>query len=204
METLTLVIFGYLVGSISFAYIFSRIFKGIDIRTVGDHNAGTANVIRHVGLWAGILTVIFDIGKGIAVVLIARYFTDYIVTVYLCGAVAVIGHAFPIFYGFKGGRGVATTIGIFLALMPFPTLTLLVLIGIIVFITGSMNLAVTSLFVPLLILNLLIREDFLLSFYILFLGCLLWLFSLVLDKRLSIEEREEGLHLNLRHLNKAP
>ena len=110
----------YLVGSISFAIIFSKKFAGFDVREKGSNNAGTTNVLRTVGKRAAILTLICDILKGVIAILFAilanKIWKDANLEAlkYLAGLMAIIGHTFPIYYGFKGGKGVATSLGVIL------------------------------------------------------------------------------------------
>ncbi len=110
----------YLIGSINFAIIFSKKFAGFDVREKGSKNAGTTNVLRTVGKKAAVLTLICDILKGVVSVLLAMLAayiwkeTDTEVLKYLAGLFAIIGHTWPVYYGFKGGKGVATSLGVLL------------------------------------------------------------------------------------------
>lgn len=114
----------YLIGSINFAIIFSKKFAGFDLRERGSKNAGTTNVLRTVGKKAAILTLICDILKGVVSVLLAMLVakiwteTDLEILKYLAGLMAIIGHTYPIYYGFKGGKGVATSLGVLLIVNP--------------------------------------------------------------------------------------
>jgi acyl phosphate:glycerol-3-phosphate acyltransferase len=112
----------YLLGSISFAVLLVRIRTGKDIRTEGSGNAGATNVLRSHGKALGILVGILDIAKGSAGVLLVRLVTADPRPAAAAGVAAILGHVFPIFYGFRGGKGVATAVGAFLALAPVPTL----------------------------------------------------------------------------------
>ena len=112
------IVCGYLLGSIPSAYLAARIKKGIDIRNVGSRTVGALNVYYEVGLAAGILVLLVDIGKGIAAVLLARWLGVDLVFQLLAGLAAVLGHIFPVFLKFHGGRGGATTIGVLLILLP--------------------------------------------------------------------------------------
>lgn len=111
----------YLCGSINFAYIITKMAVNVDIRKVGSNNPGTTNVLRIAGKWPAIFTLILDAFKGFVVVFFAIYINDsFSYSIIVCFAV-LLGHIFPIFFGFKGGKGVATGLGVFLALMPMPT-----------------------------------------------------------------------------------
>lgn len=117
-------IIAYLIGSVNFSVIFSKKFAGFDVREKGSNNAGTTNVLRTVGKKAAALTLICDILKGVVAVLIAMLAaniweeTDAELLKYLAGLMAIIGHTFPVYYGFKGGKGVATSLGVLLVVNP--------------------------------------------------------------------------------------
>lgn len=114
------IIGAYLLGSIPAAYIAGRLRKGIDIRQVGSRNMGAMNVFYRVGVVSGLLVLAVDIGKGAAAVLLARWLLDVSQPfVMLAGATAVIGHSFPVWLRFRGGKGGATVIGVLFFLMPW-------------------------------------------------------------------------------------
>jgi len=123
-------IIGYLLGSIPTAYIVSRIRKDTDIRTIGSGNMGGANVMREIGTHEGVLVGLFDIAKGAGAILIAQALNVSELWIFGAGFAAVLGHNFPVFAGFRGGRGSATIIGIFLVLAPAATLVTLVVVAI--------------------------------------------------------------------------
>lgn len=116
-----LILVSYLVGAIPFGLLLSK-GSGIDIRTQGSKNIGATNVSRLLGKKLGILTLLADIAKGFLPMFIAgHYFVDLPdknVVIGLCGAATVTGHMFPVYLGFKGGKGVATGLGVFLYLTP--------------------------------------------------------------------------------------
>lgn len=113
-------IIAYAIGSISFSVIFSKKIAGFDVREKGSGNAGSTNVLRTVGKKAAALTLICDILKGIVAILIAILIgnivkdIDKALLVQIAAIAVVIGHTFPIFFGFKGGKGVATSLGVLL------------------------------------------------------------------------------------------
>lgn len=119
-------IFAYLIGSIPTGYVLGRL-AGVDVREVGSGNIGATNVARTVGKWRGITTLIGDAAKGFipayAAVLLGLSPIETAVT----GVAAVMGHLFPVFLKFKGGKGVATAVGVLLALAPLATFILLVI-----------------------------------------------------------------------------
>jgi glycerol-3-phosphate acyltransferase PlsY len=123
LDILSIVI-GYLLGSIPTAYIVSRRRKGVDIRQVGSRNMGGGNVMREIGVWEGAFVGIADVAKGVGAILIARALNVNGSELWVFGAgfAALVGHNFPLFVGFRGGRGSATFIGIFLVLAPGATL----------------------------------------------------------------------------------
>ena len=113
-------IIAYLIGSINFSIIISKKVAGFDVRQKGSGNAGTTNVLRSVGKKAALITLICDILKGVVAIGIALLVgnivqnVDKALLVQLAGIFVVVGHTFPIFFGFKGGRGIATSLGILL------------------------------------------------------------------------------------------
>ena len=116
------IVLGYLMGSVNFAMIYSWLFSHKDIREMGSGNAGMTNVMRSVGVLPGILTFLGDFLKGIGAVLVGRYLIYAFIqpvgiiipeyTSIFCGMACQLGHIFPVFYGFRGGKSVATSIGI--------------------------------------------------------------------------------------------
>ena len=113
-------IIAYAIGSISFSVIFSKKIAGFDVREKGSGNAGSTNVLRTVGKKAAALTLICDILKGVVAILIAVLVgnivkdIDRALLVQIASIAVVVGHTFPIFFGFKGGKGVATSLGVLL------------------------------------------------------------------------------------------
>jgi glycerol-3-phosphate acyltransferase PlsY len=113
---------GYLFGSLPFGYWVPRAVAGVDIRTVGSGNTGATNVWRALGFKLGLSVALLDMAKGAAAALVARWLADDLTAV-LAGVAAMVGHYRPIFLGLaKGGKMVATTGGVGLALAPFATL----------------------------------------------------------------------------------
>ena len=137
---------GYLLGSINFAIIICKRIAGIDIRDKGSKNAGSTNVLRTVGKKAAAMTLICDILKGVVAVLIAMLAawiwddSDPETLKYLAALMAIIGHTFPIYYGFRGGKGVATSLGAMLVVHPQIGLICLVFALIIIIATRWVSL----------------------------------------------------------------
>jgi glycerol-3-phosphate acyltransferase PlsY len=115
-------VISYLLGSISFSYLFGKLLKGIDIRQHGSGNAGATNTLRVLGVGPGITVLLLDVVKGIVAVLLIRMFTDNQWLHVLAGVAAIVGHNWPIYFGFKGGKGIATTIGVTATLISLPAL----------------------------------------------------------------------------------
>jgi glycerol-3-phosphate acyltransferase PlsY len=112
------VICGYIFGSFPSACIAGHLRKGVDIREVGSRNMGAMNVIYEVGIPEGILVLLIDVGKGIGAIILARWMGATMIIQLCAGAAAIIGHCFPLFLKFRGGKGGATSLGILLFLMP--------------------------------------------------------------------------------------
>ena len=113
-------VIAYLIGSINFSIILSKKMAGFDIREKGSGNAGTTNMLRSVGKKAAVITLICDILKGVVSILIAVLVgkiiknLDNALLVQLAGIFVIIGHTFPVFFKFKGGKGIATALGVLL------------------------------------------------------------------------------------------
>ena len=122
----------YLIGSVNFSVIISRRIAGFDVRERGSGNAGTTNMLRSVGKGPAALTLILDIAKGLVAILIAFLIgkiadeANAAILVQLAGFFVVLGHTFPVFFGFKGGKGVATSLGVLLFINPLIGLICLV------------------------------------------------------------------------------
>lgn len=120
MEYIIIAIIAYLIGSINFSILISKKKAGYDIRQKGSGNAGTTNMLRNLGKKYAAITLICDVLKGVVAIVIAIIVgnilgdTNKALLVQIAGVAVVIGHTFPIFFGFKGGKGVATSLGILL------------------------------------------------------------------------------------------
>jgi glycerol-3-phosphate acyltransferase PlsY len=121
------VIASYLIGAVPFGLIFSRLFSNVDVRTIGSGNIGATNVLRASGKKAAVLTLLADALKGFLPVIIVQHLFNSDVTTVLSGAAAVLGHNFPVYLKFKGGKGVATSFGVVLAVSPWIGLVALLL-----------------------------------------------------------------------------
>ncbi len=112
------IILSYLIGAVPFGLIFAKALVGVDVRTVGSGNIGATNVLRAGGKTAAVLTLLADGLKGALPVLAVRYLFHEDYSTALAGAAAILGHNFPVYLGFKGGKGVATSFGVVLATTP--------------------------------------------------------------------------------------
>lgn len=140
------IILSYLVGSIPTSIVISKLVRGIDIRNYGSGNAGGSNVFRVLGWKWGILTILLDALKGaIAVIVVARFyldrfpfsnatpFDDFTLVQIICGVAAVIGHVWTLFAGFKGGKGIATGLGVLIMIV---TIDMALALGIFFLVVG--------------------------------------------------------------------
>ena len=121
-EYIVVSLFAYFIGSVSFSVIFSKKFAGFDVREKGSNNAGATNVLRTAGTKLAILTLLCDVLKGVVAILLAVIAGKIWKEVnsellkYLAGFFAILGHTFPIFFQFRGGKGVATALGVLITL----------------------------------------------------------------------------------------
>jgi len=169
-------IVAYLIGSINFGVIIGKHFSGVDVREEGSKSSGATNVLRTVGKEAAIATLVCDALKGVASVLIAllagviaKKSTDPAILVQIAALFVVLGHTFPVFFNFRGGKGVATSLGVMLLLnwqIAFICLTFaLILMGL----TRMVSLGSVSGAILFAVLTLFIRENYLVEGnYILF------------------------------------
>ncbi|MGA9994985.1 MAG: glycerol-3-phosphate 1-O-acyltransferase PlsY [Pyrinomonadaceae bacterium] len=121
-----ILVLAYLLGSIPFGYLIVRAKEGADVRETGSGGTGATNVTRRAGKFAGIVTLLLDAAKGAAAVVLARWLLtpDFGVNWFVAAAaiLALLGHIFPVWLGFRGGKGVATGVGIFLCFAPLALL----------------------------------------------------------------------------------
>ena len=152
-----LVIAAYLIGSIPFSYLVARLAKGTDIRHEGSHNVGATNVIRTAGKVPGVIALLLDLAKGYAAVEMARWIVSgpdwpfaapsssplhsRELWIALAGLIAVLGHMFPVWLRFHGGKGVASATGVFLALDPRVVVAGAIVFLIVILVTRFVSLA---------------------------------------------------------------
>lgn len=114
------ILLGYLAGSVPFAFLLAR-RRGIDVRVAGSGNVGAANVLRTTGPWRGVIVMSLDVAKGVGAVAIAHLLSGGTALIALTGAAAIVGHVYPVWLRFHGGKGVAVAAGVFTMLSPGAT-----------------------------------------------------------------------------------
>ncbi len=131
MKDIIIVLICYLIGNISFSFLLTKLKLKKDIREFGSGNAGTTNVLRVLGKKYAVMVLIGDVLKGVVAVLIGKFFGSSQIVTILCGLAVVIGHNWPALMNFRGGKGIATSIGVFLMYDPIVAL-ICIAIGIII------------------------------------------------------------------------
>jgi glycerol-3-phosphate acyltransferase PlsY len=139
MNYILLAIIAYFIGNISFAYILGKILTKKDVRDYGSGNAGTTNAIRAFGKKIGVMVFIGDVLKGVVAVIIGRSFGGQ-TGAYIAGAFAIIGHNWPVLLNFRGGKGVATTVGVMLFVNLYLTLICVVFGVLVIIFTRTVSL----------------------------------------------------------------
>jgi acyl phosphate:glycerol-3-phosphate acyltransferase len=122
LTDLVLILLVYLLGSLSFGLLMARMYGGADLRRSGSGNIGATNVARTLGKTAGILTLLGDGAKGLVAVVLAQAWGQASILPAVAACVVVLGHMFPLYHGFRGGKGVATALGALLPTLPLPLL----------------------------------------------------------------------------------
>ena len=190
-------IIAYFIGSISFSVIFSRKFAGFDVREKGSKNAGSTNVLRTVGKKVALITLICDILKGIVSILIAYIVSKFYkevngaILVQLAGFFAVLGHTFPIFFEFRGGKGVATALGVLMLCNWQIGLICLVFALVLMFITRMVSLGSIMAAILFPVLTIFITSNYLVEGnYIVFGICMALL--IVFNHRANLKRIIDG------------
>jgi len=162
-------ILAYAIGSINFSVLISRKMAGFDVREKGSGNAGTTNVLRSVGVKAAIITLVCDILKGIVAVLMAFLIgkmtqtADRALLIQLAGILVIVGHTFPIFFEFKGGKGIATALGVLLITNWKIGLICLVFALVLIIITRMVSVGSISSAILFPVLTLFMGESFIVA-----------------------------------------
>ena len=129
MAVLAFIFVGYLLGSVPFGVMIGKIFKGVDVRDYGSGSSGMTNVMRTVGVRAGALVMLLDMAKSVVAILLARAFTDSQGAEVAAAVAAIVGHTWPVFAGFKGGKGITPGLSALFVLSPVSGLVT-VLVGV--------------------------------------------------------------------------
>ncbi len=164
-------VIAYAIGSVNFSIIISKKVAGFDVREKGSGNAGTTNMLRSVGKGAAALTLILDIAKGLIAIFVA-FLVGKIATeanpailVQLAGFFVVVGHTFPVFFGFKGGKGVATSLGVLLLINPMIGGICLVFALVVMAVTRMVSLGSMMAAVLFPVLTIFIKDGYLVDGY---------------------------------------
>ena len=155
----------YLLGSVPFAYLAGRLIKGQDLRQEGDRNPGANNAYRIIGPRVGVIVGALDVAKGAGAVLIAREIAGTTEAAMAAGLAVVAGHNWPIFLKLKGGRGAASAVGVFLALVPYVAMPLCAVGFIVLKLLKSTTAAVAIIMVPMALLVWLVLSEPMLAVY---------------------------------------
>lgn len=164
-------VIAYAIGSVNFSVILSKKIAGFDVREKGSGNAGTTNMLRSVGKGAAALTLILDIAKGLVAILIAMLIgkiateANPAILVQLAGFFAVLGHTFPVFFGFKGGKGVATSLGVLLLINPLVGVICLVFALVVMAFTRMVSLGSIMAAILFPVLTLFIKDGYITDGY---------------------------------------
>ena len=184
-------VIAYLIGSISFSVIISKKVAGFDVREKGSKNAGATNVLRTVGKKAGAMTLLCDLLKGVVAMLVAMLIgniaknSDATLIMQIAGIAVVLGHTFPLFFGFKGGKGVATTLGVLLVVNWQIALIALVFAIVVIAITKMVSLGSISAAILVPILALFLQSNY-------FIFALILALFIVYNHRTNIKRIAEG------------
>ncbi|MGR3811414.1 glycerol-3-phosphate 1-O-acyltransferase PlsY [Jiulongibacter sp. NS-SX5] len=190
IEFLPFLILAYLLGSTPTAVLYGRFVHGVDIRDHGSGNAGATNSLRVLGKRAGLAVLIIDVIKGVLAVQIPRmFFSNEPETLIIFGFAAVIGHLLPIFAGFRGGKGIATSFGVILALQPLAALICLAVFALVVYLSKYVSLASLTASFSFLIYSLIAMPE--LRFFQLM--CLILFLLLVYTHRQNIKRLLNGV-----------
>ncbi len=202
MDRLTLLyiliaIIAYCLGSISFSVIFSKKMAGFDVREKGSGNAGSTNVLRTVGKKAAALTLICDILKGVVAILLAYAFSKIVedangaLMIQIAGIAVILGHTFPVFFKFKGGKGVATSLGIILLINYQIGLICLIFALLVMFLTKTVSIGSIMAAILFPVLTLVIRDNYIIGDNYIIFGILLALI-VIFNHRSNIKRIMNG------------
>ena len=161
MKIILIITFCYLLGSIPFGYIMGKLFKKVDIREFGSGNIGASNALRILGLPLASLVIIGDVGKGILSIYLVKYLNiDSSLILAIAGLAVICGHDWSLFLGFKGGKGIATTFGVVLALNLTISVLALIIWGVVVITTRYTSLASIFAVISIFIFTILFKQPY--------------------------------------------
>lgn len=164
-------VIAYAIGSVNFSVILSKKIAGFDVRERGSGNAGSTNMLRNVGKGAAALTLILDIAKGLVAILVAYILGKFIdeinpaILVQIAGFFVVVGHTFPVFFGFRGGKGVATALGVLLFINPLIGVICLVFALVVMIFTRMVSLGSIMAAILFPVLTIFITDNYLVDGY---------------------------------------
>jgi len=141
IEYILLIIASYLIGAIPFSLIFAKVFKDVDVRQAGSGNVGATNTLVSAGKRAAALALFFDVAKGFTAVILARILIGTDAAVVLAAIAAILGHDFPVYLQFSGGKGISTTVGALIAIDPYVIFIVLILCLIFILVTRYLILS---------------------------------------------------------------
>ncbi|RBW70293.1 glycerol-3-phosphate 1-O-acyltransferase PlsY [Bacillus taeanensis] len=205
MTILISLLAAYLLGSISFSYLIAKKIMKVDIRQHGSGNAGATNTLRVLGKGPAILVLLLDIGKGIAAIFIAKSLGGPDWLLISAGLFSIIGHNWPVFHGFRGGKGVATTIGVFATIAFIPSLIIGIITILIIVITRYVSLG-SLFFIGVFPFLLLLMNAYPTSYFyigLIIAGLSYWRHRANIQRLLNGNENKIGQKTQVEDVNKA-
>ena len=161
MKVAIIIIGCYLLGSIPFGYMVAKLFKKVDIRELGSGNIGATNVFRLLGPSLASIVLIGDIGKGILSIYLVRILgIDSLLILTIAGLVVICGHDWSLFLGFKGGKGIATTLGVVFAFNPIISILTVIVWGIVIILTRYASLSSIFAVISILVFTILLKQPY--------------------------------------------
>jgi len=161
MKVAIIIIGCYLLGSIPFGYMVAKLFKKVDIRELGSGNIGATNVFRLLGPSLASIVLIGDIGKGILSIYLVRILgIDNLLILTIAGLAVICGHDWSLFLGFKGGKGIATTLGVVFAFNPIISILTVIVWGIVIILTRYASLSSIFAVISILVFTILLKQPY--------------------------------------------
>ncbi len=185
-------VLAYLIGSIPSAYVAGRLLMGKDIREEGDRNPGAANAYRVLGPKVGLTVGAIDIAKGALAVVLVNVIIGSTAAAMAAGAVAIVGHSWPIFSQLRGGRGAASAVGVFMALIPIPAIPLSLCAVALLPVVKSATIVLGIIMIPMALLAWITGASLSVILYSLGLPILVGLRHFLTTRKLSQREEEQA------------